>query len=217
MSEKKSKAFTIGLVLIILGALFLLLLFQIVAFTGTVVLTPQKFSDELEDKFEKDEVKEGDSWLVYGWIQNKTEFSKEEQEVIGYKFGYTFKNNIASKASDEDAVGFLSNNSYIEGTDILVEIEIKDGMFVEANRFAFPIPELPGIIILIIGVILFFKGKKGTKEKKEQDQGSTFSQGDMAGFTQSPNQYPQPPGQLTQPYPGGAYTPPPGQPRADGQ
>jgi len=208
MSEKKSKKFTIGLVLIILGILFLLLLFQIIAFTGTVFFTPQAFNDDLETKFKKDEVKEGDSWWVYGWIHNKTELSKEDQDVIGYKFVYLFKANIASKMGEEDEIGFLSNNSYIAGTDILVEIEIKGGMFVEANRLAFPVPELPGIIILIIGVILFSKGKKlrkMEKEKFEKEQGNMFSQGDMAGFTQSQGGF-APPGQLSQQIPaGGGY------------
>ena len=215
MSEKKSKTFTIGLILVIIGILFLVLLFQMLAFTGTAFVTPQQFKDEVEEKYEKDEVKEGDSWWVYGWVSEKLE--KDDNETVrsaGFEYGYIFKKDIASESSEEDKVGFFSNNSYMVGTDILVEIKIQDGMYVESNRLAFPIPEVPGIVFLLIGLILLFKGRKarkGAKEKLEKEQGGMFSQDDMAGFTQSPDQYPQPPGQLSQQYPGGGYSPPPGQ------
>ena len=206
MTEAKNRKYTIGIVLIILGIIFLPFLFQIIAFTGTVFLTPEQVNEEFEEKSEKGELEDGDSWWVYGWIQEKEEVPEEDKAIVGdYKYYYTFKRNLATEETDDNnTVGFYSNEDYYVNTDILVQIEIDmvevdlGGGYImvlplgkEASRLAFPIPEVAGIVLLVIGLILFIQGrkvKKGADAKQEQLQANTFNQGELAGFSQGTGQ-----------------------------
>jgi hypothetical protein len=143
------KIVIIGIILLIVGVILA------VALIPLTTMSPKELEDEVEGK-EMDELK-GESWTVSGKIDEKAEIEEPltGQMVYAYKF-------------EDSDVGFYSSEDIAdEGEDVIVTIEITD-MGPEAQSTSSPAAYyLPGIIILIIGVILLFVGIK----KKKVDAG----------------------------------------------
>ena len=207
--EKRSRKSTIGLILVVMGILFLPLLFQLIAFAGTPFMTPDAYREDYKEKEEKGELKVGDTWFVYGWINDSEELDKDTADALGYKYAYSLKKNILSEEEQDKTAFFLSNNKYIVNTDIAIEIKLEDigtddFIPVESKRLAFPIPEIAGIVLIIVGAVLMVKGKgQGSVTMDANKAAGGVSSADMTGFSPGAGQ-PQapgaPPGPLGQPF-----------------
>jgi len=179
MEKKKSNNFTIGVILLVIGILFIPFFFQIIAFTNTAIITPKKYKKEL------DNAKEGDSWWVYGWIEEKKELNEAEQMAYGGKYNYTFKS--------EDTY-FISSEEYTVGMDILVEVRYKktqtwDYAPINTKKVHFFILRVPGLVIALIGVIPLYKGlkeRKAEKERREREQAGMLTKNEMNSFLTGP-------------------------------
>ncbi len=231
MSEEKSTMFWVGIVLVVLGLIFLPLFFQIVSYTNTVFITPEEFETQWDDAQEDGTMKDGETWLVYGWIYNRTEVTDEEKEWFGIDedYFYFFKIDLFT---NENKSGFLSSKDYMDSTDLLIEIKAEeiqgmegDFLPVESNRVIWPVMRIPGLALLVIGAIPIIKGgggKKAAKAKAGKENDGMFSPDEMASFSSTGSNASQgPPGaggtppvlappNLAPPAPGGP--PGPGQP-----
>jgi len=143
------KIVIVGIILLIVGVILA------VALVPLTTMSPEQLEDEVEGK-SMEELK-GESWTVSGKIDKEEKI----QEPISGQTVYTYK----FEGSD---VGFMSSEDVAnEGEDVIVTIEITE-MGPEAQSTSSPAAYyLPGIIILIIGVIILLVGIK----KKSVDQG----------------------------------------------
>lgn len=144
--------------LVIIGIIILIV--GIVLAVGLIPLTtktPEQLEDELEGETPED--LKGESWTVSGTIDEKTEV---DDPLTGQKiYTYKFKDSDAGFVSADDVAS--------EDESVIVELEVTE-MGLEAKSTTSPVMYyLPGIIILIVGVILLLIGflKKKKVEKAQ--------------------------------------------------
>jgi ABC-type antimicrobial peptide transport system permease subunit len=140
----------IGIVILIVG---------IVLAVGMIPLTtksPKQLEDELEGETIED--MQGESWTVSGTIDEKAEI---DDPLTGQTiYTYKFKDADIGFSSAEDVAN--------EGDSVIVNVEVTE-LGLEATSTSSPaMYYLPGIVILIVGVILMVLGLK--KKKVEQPQ-----------------------------------------------